>query len=615
MCGIVGYISNESEATPFLLQGLSSLEYRGYDSAGIAVIGAEGNIGVHKAVGRLETLRQKIGTSDLRGTVGIGHTRWATHGRPTVDNAHPHFDCREEIAVVHNGIVENFPVLRQRLEENGHHFSSQTDTEIISHMVEDELKQGLTLEAATRVTLARLEGAMSVLIGSTHDPGNLVAFRKGNAGGLVVGYGDGEMFITSDMPALPASTSQVVHLRNGEGVTLSSEEARFWDIDGQAIFQEPRRISQDPVAVAKNGYKHFMLKEMFEQSNVVADVMSGRVDLDVADLKLEELAPLNNKLSDIERVVLTACGSSLHAAMVGQRYIESISGIHAEVELASELRYRDIQLGPKTLVVSVTQSGETVDTLAAMDLAQQKKALQITLTNAMESQSARIADGIIDLRAGLEIGVASTKTFVSSLVSLYLLAIHLGRLKGTLTKNQVNSLTQDLAHLPHLVSSIQDKAREYEEIARYFARSNAFTFIGRGYSYPIALEGALKLKELAYIQAEGYAGGEMKHGPIALVDENMPTFAIALRGKLFSKMLSNIEEILARDGKVIALVCEGDERLVNKVDHVVSIPDLSTHLSPILAAIPLQLFAYHIGVLRGSDVDQPRNLAKSVTVE
>ena len=615
MCGIIGFVGPGKHAVPILLEGLSRLEYRGYDSAGLAVVDPAGGFHLQKAVGRLDMLRQAVDESSALGDVGIGHTRWATHGRPTEDNAHPHLDCTGRIAVVQNGIVENYLPLKRDLQAAGHTFSSQTDTEVIPHLIEEELNEGAPLEAATRQALARTVGAMSLLIAFHDYPQTLIGLRTGNAGGLVIGYGDSEMHVASDLPALLPHTRSVSYLAPGEGTTVTSDGARFWTLDGAPLERSPQTIAQDPIAAAKEGYKHFMLKEIHQQPDVVADVLGGRVDMEALTLRLEELDPIATKLAGIRRVLFTACGTSLHAAMLGQRYMESIAGLPAEAEVASELRYRDAILGPDTLVVSISQSGETADTLAAMEMAKEQGALQITLTNIDGSQSTRVADATLPLRSGLEVGVASTKTFMASLVTLHLLAIQLGTLRGHLSGQRAAELISDLARLPHLLGDVVARAPEYEDLARRYHASADFLYLGRSHTYPIALEGALKLKELTYIHAEGYAGGEMKHGPIALIDENMPVVAIALQDELHDKMLSNVEEVLARDGKVIALLTDGDDSLAGRADGVMTVPHISRALSPLLATVPLQFFAYYIGVLRGADVDQPRNLAKSVTVE
>ncbi len=615
MCGIVGY-TGPRQAAPILLDGLSRLEYRGYDSAGIAVLGLEERFQARKAVGRLDALRHALDSDMPEGRTGIAHTRWATHGRPTVDNAHPHMDCHNRVAVVQNGIVENYLPLKQALRARGHAFLSQTDTEVLPHLIEERLADGLALDDAVREGLRDVVGAMALVVSAVDQPEALVAVRSGNAGGLLVGLGEGDMFIASDLPALLPYTRRVVYLNSGDAVTVTPQGARFWGLaDGKALVRKPQTVAQDPVSVAKEGYKHFMLKEIAQQPDVLTDVIRGRVDLEAGALYLEEMDGLALTLRAVSRVLFTGCGSSFHAALLGRRYMEDIARLPSEAEVASELRYRNILLGPDTLVVSVAQSGETVDTLAAMEMARALGAPQVTLSNVAGSQSTRIADATLLLRAGPEVSVAATKTFTASAVTLYLLALHMGVLRGTVPPNASARLLTDLARLPALVGAVLQKASTIEDLARKLYRKQDMVYLGRGAGYPIALEGALKLKEVSYIHAEGIAGGEMKHGPIALVDENMPVVAIALQDAQRDKMLGNIEEIKARDGSVIALLSDGDTDLAERVDHAILVPPISPALSPVLAAVPLQLFAYYIGVLRGADVDQPRNLAKSVTVE
>ena len=613
MCGIIGYVGHK-QAGPVLLEGLRCLEYRGYDSAGIAVLDEQGNAQVVKSTGKLHSLAACLENVFPEGTVGIGHTRWATHGKPNDTNAHPHQDCTGEVVVIHNGIVENYLSLKQELREQGHHFRSETDTEVIPHLIEAYLAEGASLGAALRRTIDRIEGAHALLVISKAQPDRVLAARVGNAGGVVIGYGDGEMFLASDLPAILPHTRRVVFLTDGEVAEVTREGASYWTADGAQQQRTPLIVSFDPMAAAKGGYKHFMLKEIMEQPEAVLDTIRGRTQFEPPSLNLEEM-PSTDSLRRIKRVVLVAMGTSLHAAMVGKYYIEHIAGIAAEVDNASEFRYRDPIIGPDTLVISVAQSGETVDTLEAMAEAKRRGALQITVCNTPGSQATRVADGVVYTRCGLEIGVASTKTLLGSIVALYLLACHLGQQRGHLDEQSLSELLHPLTRMPQLVGSVVKNAQEYEDLAHLFFRHQNFLYLARGIQYPIAMEGALKLKEVSYIHAEGYPAGEMKHGPIALIDREMPVILIALRDALRDKMISNIEQVRARDGVVIALANEGDDEVAALADHVVFLPETSPLLMPLLTVIPLQLIAYHIAIRRGCDVDQPRNLAKTVTVE
>jgi glucosamine--fructose-6-phosphate aminotransferase (isomerizing) len=613
LCGIIGYVGPR-QAGPLLLEGLRRLEYRGYDSAGIAVMNGSGVPSLVKSVGKLESLAACLNGCFPEGTIGIGHTRWATHGRPSDTNAHPHCDCDSDVIVIHNGIVENYLPLRQRLRDQGHTFRSDTDTEVIPHLIESELAQGQSLVDAVRRTIAQIDGAHALLVISACQPDTVVAARVGNAGGVVVGYGDGEMFLSSDLPALLPHTSRMVFLTDGDVAAVTAKGATYWASDGPPQQRTPQAMPFDPMAAAKGGYKHFMLKEIMEQPEAVLDTIRGRIQFEPLGLQLEDL-PSSNELRRIKRVVLVAMGTSLHAAMVGKHYIEQIAGLPAEVDNASEFRYRKPIIGPDTLLISVAQSGETVDTLEAMAEAKKSGALEITVCNTPGSQATRVADGVVYTRCGLEIGVASTKTLLGSIVALYMLACHLGQERGHLDEARLSELLTPLAHMPQLIGSVVGRAEEFEELAHTFFRYQDFLYLGRGIEYPIAMEGALKLKEVSYIHAEGYPAGEMKHGPIALIDQEMPVVTIVVRDDLRDKMISNIEQVKARDGIVIALATEGDEGIAKLAKHVVFLPQTTPMLTPLLTAIPLQLLAYHIAVYRGCDVDQPRHLAKTVTVE
>lgn len=614
MCGIIGYVGKEA-AAPILLSGLERLEYRGYDSAGIALLTDQGELAIRKGAGKLNVLVSSLGGELPAGSIGVGHTRWATHGKPTEANAHPHLDCKGEVVVIHNGIVENYVTLKKELIAGGHNFTSQTDTEVLPHLIEWYMAEGDELEMAVRKAIARIEGAHAIIVMSKRDPNRMVAARIGNAGGIVVGYGEGEMYVASDLPAILPYTRTTVFLSSMEMATITSRGASYYTTDGEALEKTPQTVPYDPVAAAKGGYKHFMLKEIIEQPEAVMNTIRGRIDFEAAEVYLEGFPFSVDEIRAIKRVILLGMGSSLHAAMVGRFMMEELARLPAEVDNASEFRYRDPVIDPSTLVVSICQSGETVDTLAAMDEAKTKGCQQVTICNIVGSQATRLAEGVVYIRAGLEIGVCATKTLTTSMTALLLLAAYLGQVRGALGKERMRALTDEIARLPHLIGQLLEADPYYEQLAHHFFRVSDFLYLGRGIQHPIALEGALKLKEISYIHGEGYPAGEMKHGPIALIDENMPVVAIALRDKLYDKMVSNIEQVKARGGVVIALATEGDKELASKVDHIISIPAASPLLMPILTVVPLQLLAYHIAVRRGLDVDQPRNLAKTVTVE
>jgi len=614
MCGIIAY-TGDRPAARLLLDGLSRLEYRGYDSAGIAVIGPSGEPVIRKASGKLATLVESLGDHLPEGSCGIGHTRWATHGGPTESNAHPHTDCLGEIAVAHNGIVENFMELRRELEAEGHRFSSQTDSECIPHLIESGIKKGRSLEEAVRETAGRIRGAHAVVVASKREPDKIVAFRLGNAGGIVVGYGQDEMLLASDLPALLPHTRNVTYLAAGETVCVTSSEVRYGDLDGRLVNKTASQVSYDPLSAVKGEYKHFMEKEIYEQPEAVVNTLRGAVVFDKPRIELEEFPLSDGEIKDIEKVVLVGMGTSLHAAMVGRHWIESLARISAEADNSSEFRHRDPIIDERTLVISVCQSGETADTLAAMETAANRGARQVTLCNYEGTQTTRIADGTVLIRAGLEIGVASSKTFACSLTALYLIALHLAARRGVIDEGLLKTLVDELARLPHMLGKLLANSQQYEELAHRYARYSDFLFLGRGVNYPLAMEGALKLKEISYIHAEGYPAGEMKHGPISLIDEDMPVVALVPKDQLYEKMFNNVSEAAARGGKVIAVATEGDDQIREAAENVVYIPVASHLLTPVLMAVPMQLIAYHIAVRRGCDVDQPRNLAKSVTVE
>jgi len=613
MCGIVGYVGPR-QATSIVVEGLKRLEYRGYDSAGVAVL-QNGRLTLRRSVGKLTHLVSVLEEDPLSGHIGMGHTRWATHGEVTEANAHPHTDCRGEIVVIQNGIVENYVKLKEELRAEGHTFRSQTDTEVISHLVEKYYSQEGDLATAVRRALNRMRGFNAIVVLSSHEPDKLVAARLGNAGGVVIGQGEGEMLLASDMPALLDHTQRMLFLESREMVVVTQTEARFFTLEGVPIQKKVHVIPLDPVAVAKGGYKHFMQKEIYEQARSVTDAIRGRVDFDKAVIHLEDMHVDPEVLRQANTIYSVACGTAWHSALVGKFMIEELARVRVEVDYGSEFRYRDPLLDEKTLFLAVTQSGETVDTLAAMDKAREAGIKTLTIVNVMGSEASRVADGVMYMRAGLEIGVAASKTFTSQMVLHYLLALYLGQKRGTIQTERMGELLHDLVELPNLVGQVLEDGTDYEALANeYFKREN-FLYLGRGINYPIALEGALKLKEISYIHAEGYPAGEMKHGPIALIDERMPVVVVAVKDRVYDKMINNIEQVKARGGTVIALATEGDEDIARKADHVLYIPQTSPLLTPVLAVIPLQLLAYHIAVRRGCDVDQPRNLAKSVTVE
>jgi len=614
MCGIVGYIGKRSGG-PVVLEGLKRLEYRGYDSCGLAVLETGGRVAITKKAGKLERLLSQLNGEIPHGPVAIGHTRWATHGKPSDVNAHPHTDCTGNVVVIHNGIIENYLSLKQMLQAEGHVFRSETDTEVFAHLVEAKLKAGADFVTAVRLALRELRGAQAFLAVCRDEPDKLIGARLGHAGGLVVGYGVGEMYIASDLPAILPYTRKVAYLESGELAVLRSNGVTYLDLEGREVEKAPQLSPYDPVSVAKAGYSHFMLKEIHEQPEVVLNVLRGRVDLEGGTVAFEGLPFTDTELAAFRRVVLVACGTSWHAALLGKLYIESLARVPAEAEVGSEFRARELVLGADTLLVAITQSGETVDTLEAMNRARQQGVKQVVLCNVMGSQATRLADGVIDLRAGPEMAVASTKTFLSSVVSLYLLAVRLGQANGALGPKAVKERLGAVIRLPALVGEVLGQEAQVRAIARNFFEMSDFLYLGRWVSYPIALEGALKLKEVSYIHAEGYPGGEMKHGPIALIDSRMPVVVLAPKDRVYDKILGNVSEVKSRDGVVIALGTQGDESLAAKADYFVPLPETDELLSPALSVIPLQMLAYHIALRRGCDIDQPRNLAKTVTVE
>jgi len=609
MCGIIGYIGNQN-VVPILIEGLKRLEYRGYDSAGIAFI-QDGKIDVRRCVGKLINLEMALSGQKLYSTIGIGHTRWATHGRPSEENAHPH--RVGNIVVVHNGIIENYTQLKKELISEGCHFSSETDTEVIAHLIDRQVKKGLTLVQAVQESVREIRGAYAIAVFRQEEPEILVGARNGCP--LVAGLSQGGAFLASDIPAILSHTRDVIFLDDREIITLTPEGIQVMDIDGNPIEKELSRVIWNPVMAEKGGYKHFMLKEIYEQPRAITDTIRGRLSHDTGNVYLDEIGMSASDIKRLSRIYIVACGTSWHAALTGKFMIEEMARIPVEVDVASEFRYRDPIIDENTLLIAITQSGETADTLAAIREARSKKGKAFVICNVVGSTAARESDGVIYTHAGPEIGVAATKTFTAQLVALYLLALYLGRANGRLTQDEGMRRMDLLSQLPNLTEKLLEKNDAIEEIARTYFNYKDFLYLGRGPDYPIALEGALKLKEISYIHAEGYPAGEMKHGPIALIDDQMPLIVLISKNSVYDKVLSNIMEVKARGGKVIAFATEGDHDISGRVDNVFYIPEFDHLLTPVLLAIPLQLFAYHIAVIRGCDVDQPRNLAKSVTVE
>jgi len=609
MCGIIGYIGKQN-AVPILMEGLRRLEYRGYDSAGIAVM-RDGMIEVRRSVGKLNNLESALAGEDLMGLLGIGHTRWATHGRPSEENAHPH--RAGKLVLVHNGIIENYLSLKRELMEEGHSFKSETDTEVLCHLIERYTKKGNTLEEAVRNALKDVKGTYAIGVIHQEYPDRLVAARNGSP--LVIGLGKGEFFIASDIPAILNYTRDMIFLDDGEMAILSLDGVEITNLEGIAIDKGVTRVLWDPVMAEKGGYRHFMLKEIYEQPRAIMDTIRGRISHETGTVYLDELGLSVEDIRGIKRIYLIACGTSWHAALIGKFMIEEMARIPTEVDIASEFRYRNPLIDNDSLFIAITQSGETADTLASQREAKRLGAKVLTICNVVGSTSSREADGVLYTHAGPEIGVASTKAFTSQLTALFLLSLHLGRMKGLINLEDAQRLMGDLVRLPQLVKDVLGIEEEIAQIASRYFKATDFLYLGRGLNYPVALEGALKLKEISYIHAEGYPAGEMKHGPIALIDENIPVVVLAPKDSVYSKVLSNIEEVKTRGGIVIAIATEGDREIALKVDHVIYLPQINHYLTPILLTIPLQLFAYHTALLRGSDVDQPRNLAKSVTVE
>jgi glutamine---fructose-6-phosphate transaminase (isomerizing) len=620
MCGIVGYVGNK-QVVPVIIDGLRKLEYRGYDSAGIAVVDENKNLSIRRAEGKLRNLEEAIRLSPLDGTYGIGHTRWATHGRPTEENAHPHRDQSGKVIVVHNGIIENYLQLKKRMEDVGSVFKTETDTEVVAHLIGHYIEsEGLSLEMAVRKTVHELRGIFALSIISVDEPDTIIAVREGPP--VVIGLGDGEFFVASDIPAILQHTRDIFFLGDKEIAVLTRDSVRVTDFEGNVVEPKQQRITWDPIAAEKGGFKHFMLKEIYEQPRAVRDTVQGRVSLETGKIYLDQMDITETDFQGVTSIQIAACGTSWHAGIAGKYMIEQLARISVEVDYASEFRYRDPVLDENTLLIVISQSGETADTIAALREAKNAGCKVLAICNVQGSMITREADGTILTHAGPEIGVASTKAFTSQMIALYLFALYLGQLRGKLDEEQAKFHAQQLAELPVKIEQLLNDSDSIEELAKELFRSTDFLYLGRGISFPVALEGALKLKEISYIHAEGYPAGEMKHGPNALIDEKLPVVIINTReegNKLselrYEKTHSNIVEVHAREGIIVSVLTEGDEMSSRVSNHVISIPPASDLLAPILAIVPLQLLAYHIAVRRGCDVDQPRNLAKSVTVE
>jgi glucosamine--fructose-6-phosphate aminotransferase (isomerizing) len=614
MCGIIGYIGSKP-VVPVLIEGLRKMEYRGYDSAGVALVSPEG-IALRRSAGKLANLETAIKTEPVDGLYGVGHTRWATHGRPTEENAHPHRDCTGRIVVVHNGIIENYLDLKRELQQQGHEFSTETDTEIVAHLVEREMRDD-GLENAVRRALVYMRGMFAIVLVSADDPEKIVAVRNGPP--IVVGLGDDEFFVASDIPAILSHTRDVVFLADEEMAIITRSGVRFTDYAGGEVSKTTQRVLWDPIAAEKGGHKHFMLKEIYEQPTAAQDTILGRVSLDRGQIFLEDLHLSEDVFRSLEKVTIIACGTSWHSGLVGKYLIEALAQVPVEVDYGSEYRYRNPIVGKNTLAIVITQSGETADTLAALREAKRKGAASVAICNVVGSMATREADGTVYTHAGPEIGVASTKAFTSQLVALQLLALYMAQVRKTLDATAIRGHIEELLQMPNIIERAVKASAPMEKVAERFYNRTDFLFLGRGINYPIALEGALKLKEISYIHAEGYPAGEMKHGPIALIDERMPVVAIAPNDHVFEKMVGNVQEAKARGGAVIAITTEGDSRMAAVMDPqkdvMIAMPATTEMLTPIVMTIPLQLLAYHIAVRRGCDVDQPRNLAKSVTVE
>ncbi len=620
MCGIVGYVGNK-QVVPLIIDGLRKLEYRGYDSAGIAVVDDDHNLSLRRAEGKLRNLEEAIRLNPLDGNYGIGHTRWATHGRPTEENAHPHRDQSGKVVVVHNGIIENYLHLKERLQTIGHEFHTETDTEVVAHLIGHYIDtESLSLELAVRKTVAELRGIFALSIISKDEPDTIIAVREGPP--VVIGLGDGEFFVASDIPPILAHTRDVFFLGDREMAILTKDSVRVTDFDGNVVEPDTQRITWDPIQAEKGGFKHFMLKEIYEQPRAVRDTVQGRVSLDTGKVYLDPMDISEDEFKSLTSIKIAACGTSWHAGLAGKYMLENLARVPVEVDYASEFRYRDPVLSETDLLIVISQSGETADTIAAMREAKQAGCKVLAICNVHGSMITREADGTVLTHAGPEIGVASTKAFTAQMIALYLFALYLGEVRGQIDEAKAKKLAQDLAELPLKIEQLLNDADSIEELSKEFFRVQDFLYLGRGINFPVALEGALKLKEISYIHAEGYPAGEMKHGPNALIDEKLPVVVINTKEDgnagselRYEKTHSNIVEVKSRDGIIISVLTEGDTMSSKVSSHVIEIPETSDLLGPVLSIVPLQLLSYHIAVRRGCDVDQPRNLAKSVTVE
>lgn len=620
MCGIVGYVGNK-QVVPLIIDGLRKLEYRGYDSAGIAVVDEDHHLSLRRAEGKLRNLEETIRLQPLDGTYGIGHTRWATHGRPTEENAHPHRDQSGKVVVVHNGIIENYLTLKERLAAEGSDFKTETDTEVVAHLIGHYVtRDGLSLELAVRKAVKELKGIFALSIISVDEPDTIIAVREGPP--VVIGMGDGEFFVASDIPPILAHTRDVFFLGDREIAVLTKDSVRVTDFDGNVVEPTQQRITWDPIMAEKGGFKHFMLKEIYEQPRAVRDTVQGRVSLDTGKVYLDPMDISEEDFVGLSSIKIAACGTSWHAGLAGKYMLETLARVPVEVDYASEFRYRDPVLSESDLLIVISQSGETADTIAAMREAKQAGCKVLAICNVHGSMITREADGTILTHAGPEIGVASTKAFTAQMTALYLFALYLGQVRGKIDEPRAKKLAQDLAELPLKIEQLLNDADSIEDLSREFFRVQDFLYLGRGINFPVALEGALKLKEISYIHAEGYPAGEMKHGPNALIDEKLPVVVINTRENgnaaselRYEKTHSNIVEVKSRDGIIVSVLTEGDTMSSKVSNHVIEIPETSDLLGPILSIVPLQLLSYHIAVRRGCDVDQPRNLAKSVTVE
>lgn len=611
MCGIVGYIGQD-KATPFLIEGLSKLEYRGYDSAGIAVYNGE-TIRVEKSLGRLEVLEQKIKGNEPEGSIGVGHTRWATHGRPSDRNSHPHTDCTGKFVVVHNGIIENFMSLKEMLIEKGHQFRSETDTEVVAHLLEEVYEEGELLEDTVRKVLNMVEGSYALVIMSEHDTGKIVCAKQDNP--LVIGLGEGENFIASDIPAIIQRTRRTYILSDGEMAVVKSDSVWVYNRDGVPITKKVFEVNWDAEAAEKGGYEHFMIKEIYEQPKAIRETMSARLAKDGSGIALDELKWTKHDLADIKKIFIVACGTAYHAGVVGKYYIEKLARIPVEVDIASEFRYRSPLVDKDTLAIVISQSGETSDTLAALKEVKAMGARTLAVTNVVGSSIAREADNVLYTWAGPEIAVASTKAYTTQLIMMFMLAVYMGQLNGKVAPERAAELVAALKQVPTQIHEMLEDVEPIKTFATKYGFNEDVFFVGRSLDYAVALEGSLKLKEISYIHAEAYAAGELKHGTLALIVEGIPVIALATQEDIYDKTVNNIKEIKARDAVVIGIALEGDKNIAKYVDHTIFVPRTNSLLAPLLAVIPLQLLAYYAAITRGCDVDKPRNLAKSVTVE